>query len=158
MTEISPTDAAALAIQAFVPPTAAQLEAARDVVGRFAAQWAKVDPDALRELMHADTRNLIPPMREAGNRETVVALFRGVLDQLPDLRISVIRWAPTGDAVMIEWRASATLAGRPLSWTGVDRFNIRGDRMYEGAVYWDTRGLAERMAETVQAAQAAAAG
>lgn len=157
MTDISPADAATAALDAFAPPTQEQLAAARSVVGRFAAQWARVDADALRELMHADTRNLIPPMREAGDREAVVELFRGVIAQLPDLRISVIRWAPTGDAVMIEWRATATLAGRPLSWTGVDRFNIRGDRMYEGQVYWDTRGLAERMAETVQAAQAAAA-
>ena len=156
MTEISPTDAAALALDAFAPPTEAQLAAARIVVSRFAAQWARVDADALRELMHADTRNLIPPMREAGDREAVVELFRGVLAQLPDLRITVIRWAPTGDAVMIEWQATATLAGRPLSWMGVDRFNIRGERMYQGQVYWDTRGLAERMAETVQAAQAGA--
>jgi len=156
MTDISPADAAALAVEAFAPPTEAQLAAAKTVVGRFAAQWARVDADALRELMHADTRNLIPPMREPGDREAVVELFRGVLAQLPDLRIGVIRWAPTGDAVMIEWRATATLAGRPLSWTGVDRFNIRGERMYEGQVYWDTRGVAERMAEAAQAAGAQA--
>jgi ketosteroid isomerase-like protein len=105
--------------------------------------------------MHEDTRNLIPPMSEPGDRETVVEHFRGVLQMLPDLALEVIRWAPTGDAVLIEWKAMATLAGRPLSWTGVDRFNVRGERMYEASVYWDTRGLAERMAVVVAQTQAA---
>jgi len=79
-------------------------------------------------------------------RDHVVEHFRRVLQQLPDLRIEVERWAPTENAVMVEWRASATVAGQPLSWTGVDRFCLEGDRMIEGRVYWDTRGLAERIA------------
>jgi ketosteroid isomerase-like protein len=134
------------ALAAYVIPTEQQLASARDLVSRFATRWQKPDADAFRDLMHSDTRNLIPPMMEPADREGVVAHFRAVLYRLPDLRIEVIRWAPTGDAVMIEWKASATVGGQQLSWTGVDRFNIRGDRMYEASVYWDTRGLAERMA------------
>jgi ketosteroid isomerase-like protein len=71
---------------------------------------------------------------------------------LPDLRIDVIRWAPTGDAVLVEWRATASAGGQPLTWTGVDRFNIRGDRMYEANVYWDTRAVADRIAAAMRAA------
>ncbi|MBR0694030.1 nuclear transport factor 2 family protein [Bradyrhizobium lablabi] len=140
----------------YIAPNAAQLALAMDIVGRFAERWDRPDADSLRDLMHHDTQNLIPPMAQPGNREAVVEHFRGVLKMLPDLRIQVVRWAPTDDAVMIEWRATATVAGQPLSWTGVDRFNVRGDRMYEARVYWDTRGLAERMAEAVQKTQAAA--
>jgi ketosteroid isomerase-like protein len=138
----------------YAPPTEEQLAAAKDLVARFAARWDRPDIDALRDLMHPDTRNLIPPMAAPGDREAVIEHFRGVLGVLPDLRLKVMRWAPTGDAVMIEWRAAATVAGERLSWTGVDRFNIRGERMYEASVYWDTRGLAERMAAAVQRAQA----
>ncbi len=58
-----------------------------------------------------------------------------------------------GDAVMIEWQASATVAGQPLKWLGVDRFNLRGDRVYKGQVYWDTRRVAEQVAEAVKRAQ-----
>lgn len=150
------SDVQSRALHGYVPPTDQQLAAARDVVARFAARWDHPDADSLRDLMHADTRNLIPPMTEPGDREAVVEHFRGVLSRLPDLRIEVVRWAPTGDAVMVEWRATATVAGQPLSWTGVDRFNIHGDRMYEASVYWDTRGLAERMAAAVQQVQATA--
>ena len=103
--------------------------------------------------MHADTRNLIPPMTEPADRERVVEHFRGVLQRLPDLRIEIIRWAPTGDAVLLEWKAQATVAGRAVSWTGVDRFSIRGDRMYEATVYWDTRKVADRMAAAMQSVQ-----
>jgi ketosteroid isomerase-like protein len=108
-------------------------------------------------MMHPDTQNLIPPMARPGDREAVVEHFKGVLKMLPDLLIEVIRWAPTGDAVIIEWKATATVAGQPLSWTGVDRFNVRGDRMYQANVYWDTRGLAERIAAAVQKAGGAVA-
>lgn len=141
------------AAAAYVPPTPAQLDTARDVVARFAEHWDHPRADDLRDLMHPDTRNLIPPMETPADREGVVEHFRQVLQQLPDLRITVEQWAPTGDTVMIEWRASATVAGQPLSWTGVDRFRLRGDRMVEGHVYWDTRDLAERIAAI--AAQAA---
>jgi len=138
----------------YVPPTPIQLAAARDIVMRFAARWDHPRAEDLEDLMHPDTRNLIPPMKTAADRAGVIAHFKGVLQQLPDLRIAVERWAPTGDAVMIEWRASATVAGQGLSWTGVDRFCVRGDRMYEANVYWDTRGLAERIAEIAAAARA----
>jgi len=65
----------------------------------------------------------------------------------------VTRRAPTGDAVLIEWRARASVAGERLEWQGVDRFNLRGDRMYQGQVYGDTRRVAEQMAAAVRRAQ-----
>jgi predicted SnoaL-like aldol condensation-catalyzing enzyme len=155
--ESAMTESATLSLRqraqaAFVPPTPGQLAAASDIVGRFAERWHRPRADDLRDLMHADTRNLIPPMKEPADREGAVEHFRQVLRQLPDLRIEVERWAPTGDAVMVEWKASATVAGQPLAWRGVDRFNVLGDRMIEAMVYWDTRGLAERIAATLAAA------
>jgi ketosteroid isomerase-like protein len=140
------------AIEAYVAPTEQQLAAAKDLVARFAASWDRPDADSLRDLMHPDTRNLIPPMTEPGDREAVVEYFRAALSRLPDMRLKIIRWAATGDAVMVEWEATASVAGQPLSWTGVDRFNVRGDRIYQGHVYWDTRELAARMAAAAQQA------
>ena len=141
---------------AYVAPTPEQLAALSDIVGRFAQRWSHPTADDLGDLMHADTRNQIPPMTAPADREGVIDHFRGVLRQLPDLHVEVERWAPTGDAVMVEWKASATVAGQPLSWTGVDRFNVRGERMYEAMVYWDTRGLAERVAAAIAQAGAPA--
>lgn len=143
-------------LKAYKPPTEQQLAAARDLVKRFAAIWSRPTADALRDLMHPDTQNLIPPMTQPGDREAVVEHFRHALTRLPDLRVDVVRWAPTDDAVLLEWEASASVGGRPISWMGVDRVNIRGDRVYQSNVYWDTRGVAERLAKLVLEAQAAA--
>lgn len=136
-------------------PTSAQLAQAESWVARFAAVWAKPNSDALRDLMHADTRNLIPPMAEPGDREEVVAHFAGVLRMIPDFHLKIVRWAAVADTVMIEWQAHATAAGKPLDWRGVDRISLRDGKTYEGQVYWDTRGLAERIAKAAAEAQAA---
>lgn len=129
-------------------PTAAQLEAATAFVARWAKAWDKPDPsgELFKNLMHSDTQNKIPPMTEPADRDGVIAHFSAVLQRLPDLRIKVIRWAPTGDTVIIEWLASATVAGRVLNWTGTDRIRLRGDCGYEAVVYWDTRQLEQRVA------------
>jgi ketosteroid isomerase-like protein len=139
------------------PPTAAQLAQAEDWVARFAANWAMPSAGDLRDLMHDDTRNLIPPMKEPGDREGVVAHFDNVLRMIPDFRLEVIRWAATADTVMIEWQGSATVAGKALGWRGVDRISLRDGKTYEGQVYWDTRGVAEMMAQAVSEAQTKAA-
>lgn len=144
-----------LAVNGYQPPTEQQLAAARDLVARFAEVWSHPDPDALGDLMHPDTRNLIPPMTEPGDRKAVIEHFRQLLTRVQNLHVDVIRWAPTDDAVLVEWQASASVAGRPLSWMGVDRVNIRGNRIYQSNVYWDTRRVAERIAEIAKAAQGA---
>ena len=135
--------------QSYLAPTPAQLAAAETWVAKFAANWDQPDPDALRPLMHEDTQNLIPPMAEPGDREGVVAHFKGVLQMLPDFRLRILRWAPVADTVMIEWEGSAAVAGQPLTWRGVDRISLRDGKTYEGQVYWDTRRVAEMVAEAI---------
>lgn len=135
-------------------PTTAQLASAEAWVAKFAENWAHPDPEGLRPLMHENTRNLIPPMTEPGDREAVVAHFQGVMRMLPDFRMRIVRWAPVGDTVMIEWEGQAAVAGKPLTWRGVDRISLRDGKTYEGQVYWDTRRVAELVAEAVQQAQA----
>lgn len=137
-------------------PNAQQIREARTLVQGFADRWAKLVPDELYDLMHSDTQNLIPPMSEPGDSNAVVAHFAEVQRNLPDLALRVIRWAATGDSVLIEFEGSASVAGQLLKWTGVDRFSIRDGKMYEAPSYWDTRGLAERMAAAVDAVRGSA--
>lgn len=148
-------DATSLSPVNYVAPTPEQLEAAQVFVNRWADRWNRPVAEGLRDLMHPDTRNLIPPMTQPADREGVVNHFAEVLRRLPDLRLDVLRWAPTGDTVMIEWRANATVAGRRLHWTGVDVMRVRGDRTYAAEVYWDTRKLDQQLSAAVEAAQGA---
>ena len=139
---------------AYDRPSELQIRDAETLVARFAALWRHPDPETFRALMHADTRNLVPPMTEPADREGVVRHFNEVVRQLPGLSVAVQRWALAGESVMIEWRATATIATQAVTWTGVDVMRLRGDRMFEAQVYWDTRGTAERMASAVRAATA----
>jgi hypothetical protein len=54
---------------------------------------------------------------------------------------------------MIEWEAAGTFGKKSLRWRGVDRVCLRDGRTYERQVYWDTRGLAESIAEAVAQSQ-----
>lgn len=36
----------------------------------------------------------------------MVAHFRQLLERAPDLSLEVLRWAPVGDTVMVEWEAN----------------------------------------------------
>ncbi|MES2959606.1 MAG: nuclear transport factor 2 family protein [Pseudomonadota bacterium] len=135
-----------------------QAEAAADWVRRFAQRWSSVDPQALRDLMHEDTRNLIPPMERPGNREEVVAHFQAVLQRVPDLRVEVTRWAVAGDAVFVEWDAHASLRGVPLHWRGVDRVILRDGRTVEGQVFWDTQRQMQDVERALKGVAAAAPG
>jgi ketosteroid isomerase-like protein len=139
-------------------PTPEQLAQAEDWVRRFAARWENPNPDNLRDLMHPDTQNLIPPMKTPGDGEAVVAHFKGVVATLPGFSLRVLRWGAVADTVMVEWEGSATIAGEVIHWRGIDRISLRDGKTYEGQVYWDTRDLYERVTAAVTAAQARAAG
>jgi predicted SnoaL-like aldol condensation-catalyzing enzyme len=128
-------------------PTEAERAAAERWVAGFAERWAPLDAERLRDLMHPDTRNLIPPMTAPADCDGVVAHFAAVQAQLPGLRLDVVRWAATGDAVFVEWMATAQLGPRTLQWRGIDRVRLRGERTYEGEAFWDTRRLAQVIAE-----------
>jgi ketosteroid isomerase-like protein len=112
-----------------------------EFVARYSAAWKQPNVEAIRELMHADTQNLVPPMTQAADRDSVLAHFEQVLKRVPDLSLTTKRWANAGDTVTIEWSATATVNGRALAWNGVDIIRLRGQKMTELQSYWDTQRL-----------------
>lgn len=136
-------------------PTEAQRAAAARWVEGFAERWAPLNPEALRELMHPDTRNLIPPMAAPADAEGVVAHFRALAARLPDLTLTVERWAVAGDAVFVEWRGRASVAGKPIEWRGIDRVLLRDGRTYAGEAFWDTQRVTAQFLEAMASVQAA---
>lgn len=138
-------------------PSAEQLAQAERWVAGFAARWDRPDGENLRDLMHPDTQNLIPPMERPGNAQEVIDHFKELVARVPGFRIEVQRWAPVGDSVMIEWAGHATIGGRDLTWHGVDRVSLRDGKTYEGQAYWDTRAVSEMILEALAAASAAQA-
>jgi hypothetical protein len=52
-----------------------------------------------------------------------------------------------GDHLFIEWTITMTPPGEdePITWEGVDRFTLKGDRAVEGIAYFDTSPMWTRI-------------
>jgi hypothetical protein len=115
---------------------------AAQFVRAFGDGWAGPHADQLLALLDARVRLVQPIFPPTSGHEAARATFFGPLVRfLPDLRLEVDRWSAADEVVMIEWTASATLAGRPLRWSGVDRFLLAGGRAVERVAYFDALPL-----------------
>lgn len=111
-------------------------------VRAFAEAWAGPHVERLVALLDPRIRLVQPIFPLSTGREAAEGtFFRPLLRFLPDLRIEVDRWSASGDTVMIEWTGCATLAGRPLRWSGVDRFVLADGRAVERVSYFDALPL-----------------
>lgn len=135
-------DAASLYRQAglAIPSLDAYTQAAA-FVARFAELWSAPESERFRDILHPDTLNLYPNMAEPQGPDGIVDWLQAAIDTFPGLRVEVTRWSTDGEAVLIEFEASATVDGRPLKWAGADRFTLEGDRCIEGRSYFDTAPL-----------------
>jgi hypothetical protein len=76
---------------------------------------------------------------------------RAIRALMPDISLEVANWAASGDVVFIEYEMSGTLAGQPLSWTGIGRFKLRGERAIDAIGRWDNLDLLARIDPSVSA-------
>ena len=118
-------------------------------VERFTHAWAQRDPELLGALFEPDASVRQPPVRHAFRGDEIPAYFREVFQLLPDIHLEPIAWAARDDVVIIEWIITASVGGSPLSWCGVDRFRLRGGRVFDEAVYFDSLPLWERLDPTM---------
>jgi hypothetical protein len=69
---------------------------------------------------------------------------------MPDISLAVANWAARDDVVFIEYEISGSVAGRPLSWTGIGRFKLRGERAIDAIGRWDNLDLLAQLDPTVR--------
>ncbi|MGB8932937.1 MAG: nuclear transport factor 2 family protein [Anaeromyxobacteraceae bacterium] len=79
--------------------------------------------------MHEDVRGSMPMEPLAVGHEGFREQFRRVFALFPDLRGTVIRAAVDGDVLLVDAELTATLGGKPFSWTASDRFTFRGEKV-----------------------------
>jgi hypothetical protein len=113
--------------------------AAADFAARFADYWRAPAPERLN-LVLADRVRLAAPM--APLTHTLVEgqrVFAGLFELIPDLTGETHRWGATDDGVLIEFTLSGTAAGKPISWSAVDRFVVGDDGLAtERVSYFDS--------------------
>lgn len=99
-----------------------------------------IDPEAT--IHHS---GMASPIRGSNEPDYV----RAIKALMPDIRLEVLNHAAGDDVVFVEYEMSGTLAGRPLSWTGIGRFKLRGDRAIDAIGRWDNLELLTQIDPTV---------
>jgi uncharacterized protein (TIGR02246 family) len=122
----------------------------RQFVERFTRIWGAPQPEEFADLWAEDGTLLHPGMRQPIDRHQIVEYVRRLKTLTPDIRLIPRRWASVDQHVFIEWTITASVAGEQVSWDGVDRFTLRGDRAVEGIAYFDTLPLWSRLDPTMQ--------
>ncbi len=118
---------------------------AQKFVERFTRVWSAPQPEEFAALWAEDGTLLHPGMSQPIGKQEIVDYVRRIKAVAPDIRLTPRRWASVDEHVFIEWTITASLAGEQLSWDGVDRFTLRGDRAVEGIAWFDTLPLWARL-------------
>ncbi len=102
-------------------------EMAADFVRRFAEFWQAPAPERLGTVLAERVRLSAPMVPTTHNLAEGEQAFADLFELIPDMRAEVHRWGATEDGVLIEFTASGTAAGGPVSWRAVDRFTLGED-------------------------------
>lgn len=107
-------------------------------VSRFVEAWALPDSGGFAELWLPDGVFVHPSVGKPLPGAAVPGWSERIKASLPDLVFTADEWAARGDLVLLQWTTVASVAGRRLAWSGVDRFRLRGGKIAEEVVYYDT--------------------
>lgn len=110
-------------------------------VAAFTKAWAQPTGTRLAALFTEDATILHPGMTEpVRGRPAISVYFDKVLSRASGMRLSPLASSVHDDTAFIHWRMHATVAGDPLSWEGIDRFDLRGDHAARGIAHFDPTG------------------
>ena len=107
-------------------------------VSRFVGAWARPDSAGFAELWRDDGVFVHPTLASPLNGSAVPRWSEGIKAALHDFTFQAEEWASRGNLVFLQWTSTATVGGRSLRWSGVDRFRLRDGRIAEEVVYFDT--------------------
>ena len=115
---------------------------AADFVSRFAEFWRAPVLERLDTVVAADARLSAPLVPTTYGLEAGKRTFRELFELIEGMHAEVHRWGTTDDGVLIEFTASGTIGGAPVSWQAVDRFVLDESGLaIERATYFDPLSL-----------------
>ncbi|OBI51702.1 hypothetical protein A5707_13380 [Mycobacterium kyorinense] len=105
--------------------TTSAADPAAAFVQQFREVWAAPTVERLDALTHPDVCYIQPLHPDVHGRERASAYWRRIFALVPDLHIDVVNWAASSDDVVyVEFRIVGTLGGKPVSWPGLDRYDL----------------------------------
>ncbi|MFI5841939.1 nuclear transport factor 2 family protein [Catenuloplanes sp. NPDC051500] len=113
-----------------------------EFVDRWAAFWDAPDPARVDDLAAPGIELTYPGLPEpVRGIEAWRARVTSIVDRFPDVRLTVTAHATAGDLCFVSWRGTATAAGHPLTWEGIDRMRLKNGLVTDSLVAFDTAGL-----------------
>jgi hypothetical protein len=126
--------------------------AAEDFVRRFEEFWRAPAPELLDTVLAKQVRLSAPMVPTTHTLAEGKQAFADLFELIPDMTAEVHRWGATEDGVLIEFTASGTAGGGPVSWRAVDRFTLGEDGLAtERATYFDSLPLVLTLARRPRA-------
>jgi limonene-1,2-epoxide hydrolase len=116
-------------------------ESAGEFVERFERAWATSNVDELMALLTDDVVLVQPGVPSTTGKAAARDQFSRLLRMIPDLHVTVHRWAVREATVFIEFTLVGTFGGRELSWPAVDCFLLRNGLGAERISYFDPMPL-----------------
>ncbi|HEX6667597.1 MAG TPA: nuclear transport factor 2 family protein [Solirubrobacterales bacterium] len=111
--------------------------------------WPTFDADRLEQAIDPEATihhsGMPTPIRGAEEPDYV----RAIKALMPDVHLKVANWAANDDTVFIEYEITGTLVNQPLTWTGIGRFKLDGDRAIDAIGRWDNLELLAQIDPTV---------
>jgi hypothetical protein len=127
-------------------------EKAADFVRRFTDFWKAPRTERLDTLLAQRVRLSAPMVPTTHSLAEGERAFAGLFELIPDLTAEVHRWGATADGVLIEFTASGTAGGGPVSWHAVDRFTLDAEGLAtERETYFDSLPLVLTLARRPRA-------
>jgi len=125
--------------------------ASQDIAGFvqcFADGWRQPTPHAWDTILDEDVRLVQPLLANGRGLRLWHRQVTRLLQLAPDLHLDVLGWAAADDLVFIEFRATGTVGGHRLTWTGVDRFVLADGKAIERRSFFDPGPLAVQIAQS----------
>ncbi len=125
---------------------------AEGFVRRFEEFWRAPAPERLDTVLAEKVRLSAPMVPTTHTLAEGKRAFADLFELIPDMTAEVHRWGATEDGVLIEFTASGTAGGGPVSWRAVDRFTLGEDGLaIERDTYFDSLPLVLTLARRPRA-------
>ena len=111
-----------------------------DFFDRFKAFWAAPSGARVAELIAPDATITFTGAGTFSGAE-YVNVMQGMLDQMPDVKVTPLDCAGNGDRLYIAWESTAVIDGTRRTWLGVDRFRLANGMAVEEQVIFDSAAL-----------------
>src|SRR4051812_29740727 len=107
----------------------------------FTSVWADPDPDRFPDLFNDGAWLLHPGMTQRLPAADVVEYIAGVKAGAPGVHLKPHAWCARDGLLYVDWTMYATVDGTDVSWDGVDKCVLTGDRADSITAFFDTHPL-----------------